>query len=338
MTGKAGRVVDWLLEKDDPGVRAYTLRDVLGAPADDREVLQARRATTRHAPVRQILEAQKKPGYWEKPGPGYSPKYRGTVWSVIFLGQFGAEGDEPRVRAAADYVLEHSRSPYGGFSANAAPSAMIHCLQGNLCASLLDLGYGEDSRLRQALDWLARSIVGEGIGSAADRGAEERYYLSGNCGPGFLCSANLKKACAWGATAAMDALSRVPSLLRTPVMRRAIKAGVDFLFSVDPASAAYPRRPGTKPNLSWFKFGYPMGYVADVLRSADVLTGLGRGGDRRLQATAELILSKRDEEGRWPLEYSYEGKMWSGIGDKRQPNKWVTLRAMRVLKRMGVSA
>jgi len=81
-----------------------------------------------------------------------------------------------------------------------------------------------------------------------------------------------------------------------------------------------------------------MGYVTDVLRNAEVLVRLGKGRDRRLRPLAELILSKRDDRGRWPLEYSYQGKTWFDLGRKRAPNKWVTLRARRALRGMGVAA
>ena len=206
----SGAVLDWLLEKSDPGVRALALRDLLGAPADDRQLLAARRASVRASPVREILAAQAPEGYWVKPGPGYAPKYTGTVWQVIFLGQFAADGGDRRVRRAADYVLDHSRAPAGGFSASATPGGLIHCLQGNLGAALLELGFGDDPRLRQALDWLARSITGEGIAPNTDKTAEVRYLKSANSAPGFVCSANNQRPCAWGAVPALDALRRVP--------------------------------------------------------------------------------------------------------------------------------
>ena len=331
-----GKTIDWLLEKRDPGVRFFALRDLLEAPAEDAEVLAARRATVRHSPVKEILAAQAREGNWEKAGPGYSPKYTGTVWQVIFLGQFGADRGDRRVRAGADYVLDHSRAPQGGFSASATAAGLVHCLEGNLGASLLELGYGDDLRLEQALDWLARSITGEGIAPATDKSAPLRFYRSGNSGPGFLCSANNHLPCAWGAVPALDALSRVPPRKRSKAIRRAIDSGVEFLFSRNPAVADYPMGWSSKPNGSWFKFGYPMGYVTDALRTAEVLTALGRGRDPRLQPLAELILSKRRPDGRWPLEYSYAGKTSFDLGEKRKPNKWVTLRAMRVLKRMGI--
>lgn len=338
MTLVSRAVLDWLLEPADPGVRYFTLRDLLGAPPDDPEAHAARRATVRRSPVREILEAMETSGYWVKPGPGYSPKYTGTVWSIIFLGQFGADGEDRRVRAAADYVLDHSRAPdpYCGFSANAKPTGMIHCLGGNFGASLLELGFGADPRLRAALDGTARSITGEGVASSRSKEATPRYYRSGTSGPGFMCSANNHKPCAWGAIPAMDALSRVPSARRTPRIRRALRVGGDFLLQRDPARAAYPMGYGTKPNGSWFKFGYPMGYITDVLRNAEVLVALGRGRDRRLHNLADLILRKRDADGRWALEYSYAGKTWFDLGPKRAPNKWITLRALRALKGMGV--
>lgn len=334
MTVAHDAVLDWLLEPSEPGVRFFALRDLVGAPPDDKDLVAARRATIRRSPVREILEAQDRDGFWVKAGPGYAPKYTGTVWQVIFLGQFGADGDDRRVRRGAEYVLDHSRASLGGFSCNATPAAMIHCLQGNLGASLIELGFLDDPRLQDALDWLARSITGEGI-AAAESKEGRRFYRSGNSAPGFCCAANNHKPCAWGAIPALDALSRVPPARRTAVQKRAVRRGIEFLLSVDPATAAYPMGWGSKPNASWFKFGYPMGYVTDVLRNAEVLVALGKGKDRRLRGLRELILSKRQPDGRWRLEYSYAGKTWFDLGSKRTPSKWVTLRARRALKGLG---
>lgn len=329
-------VVDWLLEKKDPGVRYFALRDLLGAPTDDPEVQAARRATVRASPVREILEAQKPEGFWVKPGPGYGPKYKGTAWQVIFLGQFAADGRDRRVRRAVHYVLEYSRAPQGGFSINALASGLVHCLQGNLAAAMLEMGFAHDPRLEQALDWLARSITGEGIAPADEGHASVRYLRSGNSAPGFCCSANNHLPCAWGAIPALDALSRAPARSRTPAIRRAIKTGVQFLFSRDPAIADYPMGYSQTPSRSWFQFGYPLGYVSDALRNAEVLVALGHGRDRRLKPLADLILAKRRPDGRWPLEYSYNGKTWFTLEGKRQPSKWVTLRALRALRGMGL--
>ena len=68
----------------------------------------------------QAYIAQYAEGWWVKPGAGYSRKYRCTVWSVMFLAQLGADGKDPRVRLAGDYILDHGRASYGGFSAGAS--------------------------------------------------------------------------------------------------------------------------------------------------------------------------------------------------------------------------
>jgi hypothetical protein len=328
------KTLDWLLEADaqNPGVRRFALADLLQRPQDDPELRAARQDVMQHGPVPVILANQHPDGYWVEPGPGYYPKYRGSVWQVIFLAQLGADGRDARVRAACDYLLDHALSRLGGFSTSGNPSGHIHCLQGNLAAAMIDLGWLGDERLAAALDWLARSITGEGIAPFTERQAEIRYLRSGNSAPGFVCSANYHLPCAWGAIKAMLALSKVPETARTPLMNAAIETGKDFLLGTDPATAAYPMGDSEKPNRSWFHFGYPIGYITDVLQNLEVLAALGCAGDPRLANALALLPSKRDDQGRWKLEYTYNGKTWVDVETKGRPSKWVTLRALRVLK------
>ena len=335
MSDKTSKSLAWLLEPDpvNPGVRYFALTDLLGCPADDAEVVAARQAVMTTGPIPVILRNQQPDGRWgDEISPGYYPKYTGAMWSMIFLAQLGADGSDPRVRQGGEYVLTHAQSKYGGLSMDGKPGGTIHCLQGNLIAALIELGWLGDERLDRAMDWLARSITGEGIAPAGQQDAAVRYYRSGNSAPGFACSANNHLPCAWGAIKALLALSRVPVSSRTPAIEAAIKQGAEFLFSQDPAHADYPMGYATKPSQSWFKFGYPIGYVTDVLQNLEVLTSLGHGDDPRLNAALELVLNKRDQAGRWKLEYSYNGKTWVDVEEKGKPSKWVTLRALRVLK------
>ncbi|MCI0476471.1 MAG: hypothetical protein L0Y55_09510, partial [Anaerolineales bacterium] len=81
----ATKTIDWLLEKDNPSVRYFALRNLLDRAEDDREVLAARREIMRSEPVQKILAAQKPEGYWRKPGSGYAGKYQATTWQILFL-------------------------------------------------------------------------------------------------------------------------------------------------------------------------------------------------------------------------------------------------------------
>jgi hypothetical protein len=257
------------------------------------------------------------------------------MWSLTFLAQLGADGRDPRIRRACENLFDFATAEHGGLSADGRNSGLIHCLQGNLGAALIAFGYLGDERLDRALDWLARSITGDGIAPSADHLAPIRYLRSGTSGPGFLCSANNHLPCAWGAVKALLALSATPPAQRTPRIEAALTAGANFLLSRDPAAADYPMAYSDRPNSSWFKFGYPIAYVTDVLQTLELLTALGYGHDQRLDRALELVLRKRDPQGRWRLEYTYNGKTWVDVEEKGQPSKWVTLRAMRVLQRAG---
>jgi len=329
MTKPAQSVIDWLLEPADAGVRYLALRDL--AKDRGKELAGANKAAHARGPIAEVLNNMQAEGYWQLPGAGYYPKYTGTVWSVILLAQLGASLEmDRRIATAASYVLEHNLTNDGHFTVNSLPSGTADCLQGNLCASLFDLGC-EDARLDKAFEWMARSVTGEGVAPKKDKKAPLRYY-AGKCGPLFACGANDKKSCAWGAVAVMLAFSKLPVEKRTPLIDRAIKKGVDFFFSRDPAKADYPSGYAPKPSGNWWKFGFPGFYVSDILQIAESLARLGYGKDPRLANALTLIKQKQDGEGRWPLEYDYTGKTWVDFGLKKQSNKWVTLRALRVLK------
>ncbi len=326
-----GDPLPWLLDEETPAVRYLALRQLLDQPEGAPQVRQARAAAMRTDPIAAILAAQQPEGFWVKPGPGYGPKYRGTVWQLIFLDQLGADGSDARVHAACAYVLAHSQAENGGFGAMGGkrvspppPSAVIHCLNGNLLRALIGFGWLEDERVQRAIDWQARSITGEGF---------SHYYRSGTSGPGFCCAANEQLPCAWGAIKGLLALARIPPQQRPPHVERAIQRGVEFLFSCDPATAAYPAGWGNvKPSQSWFKLGFPSGYVADVLQNVTVLCELGFANDARLQSAIDWILSKQEPSGRWKNQYAYNGKTWVDIDKQGQLSKWVTLRACSVLK------
>ena len=335
MTGRdvfTNDVLDWLLDKDDPGVRYLALRDLLDAPPEDKGLKAARTEAHHSGEIAQVLAQMQDEGYWVKTGQGYAPKYFGSVWSLILLAQLGTSiSEDRRVERACHYILDHALTGGGRLTATASPSGTADCLQGNLCAALLDLGC-DDPRLVAAFDWMARSVTGEGIAPPEDRVAPDRYYATGKCGPGFACAANYKLPCAWGAVKVMLAFGKLPTELRTPQITRAIHVGIDFLFSTDPALALYPTGYSDQPSGNWWKFGFPVFYVTDLLQLVETLTALGCGSDARLSRALNVIREKQDAHGRWRLEYSYAKKTWIDVGAKAQPNKWVTLRALRVLK------
>jgi hypothetical protein len=310
----------WLLDQDNPGVRYLALRYLAGLSSKSRELLSAKKEAYEKGPIGEILKHMNPEGYWDKSGAGYNPKYRSTVWSLILLSQLGASvDDDPRIKKACQYYLDHAFSTANSLSANDTPSGTVNCLEGNMTLALTLLGC-TDIRLMQTYDWMAKSVIGDGV----------RYYAY-TCGPNFACGVNAKKSCAWGAVKVLLAFGAVSEDKRTSVMKKAIKAGVDFFFSIDPMTAKYPMRTNSPPSRDWWKFGFPLFYITDLLQLAEALASVGYGHDQRLEKTIAFIESKKDDQGRWALEYDYFGKTWGDFGKKREPNKWVTYRALKTL-------
>lgn len=315
-------ILDWLLEKNNPSVRYFTLRDLLNRSEQDRDVQSARRAIMRSEPIKKILAAQSPEGYWLKPGQGYA-KYQGTIWQILFLAELGADGNNRVVRRGVEYLLTHALASHGGFScmAGVPPSGAVHCLNGNLIWALVALGYAEDARVQRATDWLASAITGDGF---------DAWYATMLSGPKFECGVNMQQPCAWGAVKSLRALASLPPALQTPKVKRATRLGVEFLLSRDPAQADYPFT--ERVNGEWFKFGFPLSYTSDVLETLLVLTAAGYARDPRLQNARAFVESKRDANGKWLLKHSLNGKMWTDIEAKGEPSKWITLRALRVIR------
>lgn len=88
---------------------------------------------------------------------------------------------------------------------------------------------------------------------------------------------------------------------------------------------------------NYMLFAYPTRADYDVLRALDyfrVAAELdGTEPDARLKEAGDYVRSKQDGEGKWLLDREIIGPHWlevnEGVG---KPSKWITLRALRVLK------
>lgn len=329
---------NWLLEPDDPGVRYLALRDIVEAGED--EIKAVRRKAHREGPIATILDNMNPEGYWVKPGAGYSPKCQGTVWSIISLAELGASIEEDeRVATACSYYLDHAFTKGGQITGSGNPVSTAGCLQGNMLTSLMDMG-AKDGRLDAAYEWMARTVIFEdlprrlnGDGLDAEEGGPGPFRYLNRFGPQFACRTNKYLPCGWAGVKIMMAFSRLPSKGRSNLINKAIDIGVNFFLSGDPSKADFPGHRTGVPDKRWWEFRFPSFWGADILQIAEAFTALGYGNDPRLTNTFDLILSKQDENGRWPLEYvDHSHKMWVKYGSEVKPNKWVTIRALRVLR------
>jgi hypothetical protein len=96
----------------------------------------------------------------------------------------------------------------------------------------------------------------------------------------------------------------------------------------------YLRNPddARKDKAGWKRFGFPLFYQTDILEIMDTLTRLGIK-DPRMSPAIKIIQDAKQKNETWLLKNTYNGKMWIDIEEKNKPSKWITLRALRVLKR-----
>ena len=93
------------------------------------------------------------------------------------------------------------------------------------------------------------------------------------------------------------------------------------------------RTTGEVVDPAWMRFSFPNWWHYDVLRGLDYLRRAGAKPDARVAEAIELVESKRDRDGRWPLENQHPGKMAVEVDEgEGRPSRWNTLRALRVLE------
>ena len=85
----------------------------------------------------------------------------------------------------------------------------------------------------------------------------------------------------------------------------------------------------------WLRFGFPHSYNPDLLEAMLALTELGVQRTRAIDDALKHIENKRTAAGLWKLEASLNGKMLADVEVTGRPSKWITLRAMQVLRHFG---
>lgn len=319
-------VLEWLLEENNPSVRYFTLTDILNRPASDKDVLESRKNIMGSRLVSRILSSQKAEGYWEAPERFYSAKYRGTVWQLLILAELGADKDDLRIRKACEFILERSQDPEsGGFSIRGGPKGgarggVIPCLTGNMLWSLFRFGYYDDPRAQRGMDWVTTfQRFDDGI----DQPPKGWPY-----DPWEMCWG--RHTCHMGVVKTLKAFSEIPPGRRSSAVRDTMQQGVEFMLKHRIHKRSHHLNRVSKPG--WLRFGFPLMYQTDVLEILSILTRLGYRDDRMKEAI-HLLASKQDRRGRWKLENTYNGRFQANIEQRGKASKWITLKALNVLKR-----
>jgi hypothetical protein len=332
--------ITWLTAPQDPTVAVLARRGLLGEQ-DSPELKGLWAGRNGLDPVAKILAAQHQDGSWATPGQDYK-KYQGSLWQVHFLGELHADGEDDRVRRAADYAFSR-QLPDGSWSAtNMRRDGSITCLTANVGRALARLGYAEDERIVAAIGYCVE--VDRELGCIDCRpGAGSQ--LNGYChmlAPKLLlflaevprglwpdgademreeCVARLRDKAVFRclpeeAREYYDTMWSLPAAERTEHRDR---------FLTEHPTLHYKAKPG------WLRFGFPLSYNSDALEALAALAAIGERPRPEYTEAVALVRDSADDQMRWAMRNSFNGKMLADVETKGAPSKWLTLRALRVL-------
>ena len=317
----------WLLENKNPSIRYYTLTELLNKSEKDEQVKTIKDKIMKEGPVLKILNKQTKEGYWESPERAYIAKYKGTVWQLIILAELGAKKEDKRITCACEFILNNLQDfRNGGFSiwhsfktGGGRYSGVIPCLTGNMIWSLIKFGYLDDIRVQNGISWITTY-------QRFDDGIDQRpkgwpYDKATSCFSNHSCHMGIVKA--------LKALAEIPIEKRSKDVSTTIDLAVEYLLIHHIHKRSHNLKKVSKPG--WLRFGFPLMYQTDVLEILGILAKLGCK-DSRMKEAIDLVVSKQDEEGRWKLESTFNGRFQTNIELKGEQSKWITLKALTVLK------
>jgi hypothetical protein len=310
-------VIDWLLDSD-PAIRWQAMHDLTDAPADQVATERTRVATEGWGA--RLLALRREDGLWHT---DTSDSEWPSLLALGMLRDMGLDPSSEEARQAIGLVRDnatwHSRGPWHGtpvFAGEVEP-----CINGRVVA--VGSYFGLD------VSGIVERLLGEQMADGGWNCEQENGSTRGS----FHTTINVLEGLldyerATGSSAEVTAArERGHEYLLERRMLRRLSTGelIDTAFTL---------------------FSFPTGWHYDALRGLDYLRAADVTPDARVAEAIDLVRSKRDAEGRLPLENPHESEMVNArvrdLGfdmDEREgrPSRWNTLRALRVLRWSGRS-
>jgi hypothetical protein len=311
--GKSVTVVDWLLDSD-PSIRWQVMQDLTDAPAEEVAAERARVATD--GAGARLIALQGVDGRWGS--AAWNHGWNSTMHVLMLLRDLGLDPASDQARRALRLVRdgvtwkgcgpqECDGNPF--FAGEVEP-----CINGQVAA--VGAYFGQD--VRGIVDrLLAEQLPDGGWNCEAANGSIRSSFNTTICVLEALIEHELSVGSSPEVTVAR--LRGQEYLLDRRLFRR--------------RSTGEVIERDRKGDAVWTRFAFPTWWHYDVLRGLEYLRRAGVTPDERVAEAIELVESKRDGDGRWPLETRHPGKMAIEIDEgEGQPSRWNTLRALRVLR------
>jgi hypothetical protein len=302
-------IAAWLLESTDPSLRYRAYTELLGHSDLEERSMEYRRAIDGSPALRRILGAMHPEGYWlfrKKGTPlmvGDGVEYLSaatTHYCLAYLSEMGATRANPLVEKAADRYM-------GLQSQDGDWYLHMSCLYGYNIKTFLKLGYRDDERIGKSVELLMGSIRSDN---------------------GYLCDMHEKKSgrrrvksCIRGSVKALEAFAELgeefwthPSCMRL----------VDYFLDRGGIYKRGKDREYVNKDVQMLIF--PFLWSSGLVQILYCLGKMGYGNDGRLKGAWDLLESKKEVSGEYPLDWTPTQCPWK-VGKRGTANKWISFYA-----------
>jgi hypothetical protein len=307
------KIIEWLLELENPSVKYRTLTELLDKTAENETVKEAMQKIPDSTAVQNILDKMHPEGYWLQTNPrtketlGQEVKYGSfgtTHFCLSYLSELGLNKKNKQVKKAADRYLSLQKDD-GDFLNH------YSCLLGYNIRTFIKLGYRDDPRVQKSIDLMLNTVRPDG---------------------GYLCDMHEGKyktrpvkSCIRGSVKTLLAFAYLPEYWKH---QRCIEL-VDYFL----------RRGGIYKstdlnilvNKDMERNSFPIIWRTNVYEVLYALSRMGFGNDKRLENAWRYMDSRRDEYGRYPLDWTPTQSPWK-VGKRGKSNKWITFYSLLAYK------
>jgi hypothetical protein len=286
--------IDWLVSRENPGVRTVALRELLARPANDPDVRRSRQALVRDPFLRDLL-ALARARLTPSPTVPLERRYDGGMWLALFLTELGADENQPVLKHAADVLLARWEKAFVEIERGKVEELDVPLFAAALRV-LARTGHGADPRVVSGAEEVARR-------SRAGKGRAVKDLLLLGELPEKARTETVRSAIAFLETRLVEA--EIPGALAAGATPETTKAGypcgdeTDLFEMLAALKGVRPAAAPVEPNVA-----------------------------RALAA----IAAKADHRARWKLERPRPERLPLAPERTGDPSRWITLRALTILQ------
>jgi hypothetical protein len=302
--------IDWLLE-GDPAIRWQVLRDLTSASPD--EVAAARARVEHEGWGARLLALEDPDGLWAG-GACFPASYTGdeprqpwtaTMHALQTLQLLGLDPASETARRAIALIAQNGRWEHAGqryFDGEVEP-----CINGRTVEA--GAYFGVD----------VAAIVERILAEQLDDGGWNCEVENGSVRSSFDTTINVLEGL----------LEFERATDGSADVRSAGRAGEEYLIE---RSLFRRKSTGDVAVAAYLEFAFPYYWHYDVLRALDYFRRSGAVPDPRMAEAVAIVRSKQQPDGWWLLDRIHPGRIHFDLECAGTPSRWITLRALRVLR------